>query len=295
MVDIVKNIEEIRYNSQFWWNRSINPLATKESCLPDCTCCVVGAIKKANLPDICDRYGNAGEYHLHLINGWYRLPFEDNKANIKVGDVIEWEKGNHIAIVSDIRDGVPWVSGSFYTGDDGKAYSGDGYSKRSMTNLKDIDEFFYKNYPYRYFHFVPLEEEMKWCGGTPEHLLVSPNSVVPVERDISKKQIYVGVTGLRVRTEPNTECSVRGVASVGYYNVSEIVKGGSFENGDTWYKVDDFYLAGVNGVIYYPNEEIAPLEEMMALMKKMQDNYIRVCKERDEYKRRLNDIRGLTE
>lgn len=294
-MNIIKTIEEVKYNAPYFWNVSINPLATITDCLPDCTTLVVGCIKSSGLPDICSKNPNANEYHKYLINGWFSVPYSEYKSNIKVGDVIEWERGNHIAIVSEIKDnGEIWISGSFYTGENGVAYKDGKYDTRnSFTSLKQVNDFMISKYQYRYFHFVPLATESQWCGGEPEYVLVSPMSITPTEKDTSKNQIYVGVNGLRVRTESNVESQIRGTAAIGYYNVDEKVTGGNYGEGNTWYRIGEYFVAGVSGVTYYPMNEITPMEEMMALMKKMQDSYNAVCNERDEYIDMIERIRKI--
>ena len=149
--------------------------------------------------------------------------------------------------------------------------------------------YFLKNYSYRYFHFVPIEEESKWCGGEPDYVLVSPSSIIPGKKDSTFNQVYVGVTGLRVRTLPSLSGNVQGTAQNGYYNYTDTVQA----DGYIWYKIGEHYIAGVDGVINYPKESIVPLEEMKALMEKMQDAYLSLSKERDYSKEKLEKIKGL--
>lgn len=295
-MNIVKTIEEVQYNSPYFWNPSINKEARISDCLPNCTCFVVGSLKASGIADCVSVITDASSFHKHLTNGWYSVPYSEYKNDIKIGDVIEWEQGNHVAIVSDIKDGVPWISGSFYTGIHGKAYYDGGYDTRDgFTSLKQVSDFMLQNYQYRYFHFVPLEEESKWCGGDPDYVLVCPVSINPTERDESKDQVYVGITGLRVRTEPNTTSSVRGTASVGYYNVDEIVDGGEHDFGNKWYRIGDLYFADYQGLIYYPRQELVPMEEMIKLMKQIQIEYQKVCDKNAELEAKLKAIRGLTD
>ena len=295
-MEIVKTIEEVKYNAPYFWNPSINPLAKVSTCLPDCTTLVIGSIKASGMPNICSVYGNANEYHKHLINGWVAVPYKEYRANIKIGDVIEWEKGNHVAIVSNIVGGVPYISGSFYTGINGKAYWEGKYDTREgLTSLKQVNDFMIANYPYRYFHYVSIDEESKWCGGEPDYVLVSPMSITPVDKDASKNQIYVGVNGLRVRTEPSTNGQIRGVASIGYYNIDEVVKGGAFDDGDTWYRIGELYVAAVNGVQYYSKDNTIPIDEIVRLMKQMQEAYLKVTKENEELKQKLISIERIIE
>lgn len=102
-MNIPKTIEECKYNAQNWWNKSINPEATIQNALPNCTCLIFGCFDTNEKP--VSVITNANEWHNHLINGWYAMPYEEYKNNIKVGDVLEWTNGNHVAIVSDVSDG----------------------------------------------------------------------------------------------------------------------------------------------------------------------------------------------
>lgn len=292
-MNIVKSIDDVKYNAPYWWNVSINKEATISNGLPNCTAFVVGAVKQAGMLDCVSVVTDARSWHKYLINGWLAMPYAEYKENIKVGDIIEWVDGNHVAIVSNIDANNIWISGSFYTGIHGKAYYDGSYDTREGINsLKQLNDFMLTNYEYRYFHYVPLEEECRWCGGDPTYVLVAPNTITPVERNTSLEQVYVGVNGLRVRTEPNLEASIKGVAPIGYYN-AEMVKGGEFEDGSIWYKVENYYIAGVTGVVHYPKENLEPVEEMMELLRKMQDAYNLLVAENKDLKARLEKIKQI--
>lgn len=296
MNEISKTIEEVLYPSVYWWNKSVNPEASVANGLGNCTCYVYGEALHCGLPAPVSVITDASHWHKHLINGWMAVPYQEYKTNIKKGDILEWVSGNHVAICSNIENGKPWISGSFYTGTNGKAYSDGGYSTREGINsLKQLNDYMVANFPYRFFHYVTLDEESQWCGGDPEFVLVSPVSIVPVEKDSTKNQIYVGITGLRVRTEPNTSSQMRGVASTGYYSVSEVIEGGDFDGGNIWYKIGDLYVASVEGVQYYPKDNTIPIDEMMKLMKQMQDAYMKIVAENDELKQKLKSIEKVIE
>lgn len=290
-MNITKKIEDVLYPSPYWWNSSVNPCANLENGLANCVAFVYGECVRNGMK-IVDKISNASNFHKHLINGWYSVPYKEYKANIKVGDVLEWEDKNHVAIVSDIND--IWVSASFYTGINGYSYRDGQYdTRKGINSLEQLNDFMYEKYPYRMFHNVPLEEECSSCGGEPDYVLVAPKSIMPTERDLSKNQVYVGIQGLRVRVEPNTESAIRGTCPNGYFNVSEIVVGGDHENGNKWYKIDNLYIADIVGVTYYKKEELSPMDEMFALMNTMQEEYRKVCNERDEYRKKLELIRGV--
>lgn len=290
---VVKNIEGVKYPNKYYWDKNINPNATISNGLADCTTLVYGAILQAGLPAPVSIISSARNWHKYLINGWYAMPYEEYKANIKVGDVLEWVDSNHVAIVSNVND--LYVSGSFYTGVNGKSTIDGKYDTREGINtLKELNDFMLNNYEYRYFHYVPLETECSWCGGFPTFVLVCPNAITPVARNKAINQVYVGINGLRVRSEANTNATINGSAQIGFYNVEEVVNGGVFADGNTWYKIGEYYIAGVKGVAYYPKEEPSPATEIMNLIAKMQDANNTLEAENKELKERLSKIRDLT-
>lgn len=69
----------------------------------------------------------------------------------------------------------------------------------------------------------------------------------PVEKDITKNQIYSNVKGLNIRKEPNTTSTIIGTLPNGYFDVQEVIKKSDF----TWFNLGDCYVAQVNGVEYY--------------------------------------------
>lgn len=288
-MNIPKSIEDVKYNLPYYWDVSINPLATVDNGLGNCTTLVLGAVLSAKMPLPISVLTDAKNWHTVLINGWYCVPYSEHKNNIKEGDILEWVGGNHVAIVSGTGNEI-MISGSFYTGIHGKAYYNGSYDTRNgISSLKQLNDFMVDKYPYRFFHYVSLEEENKWCGSEPDYVLVAPISIVPVEKNKSKNQVYVGTNGLRVRSEPNTNSNVNGQAMIGYYNVDETIE----QKDYIWYKIGNYYIAGVDGVIYYPKVEIVPMEQMMNLMKQMEETYLSVCNDRDLYKEKLERIRGI--
>lgn len=83
-------------------------------------------------------------------------------------------------------------------------------------------------------------------GETPK---ITPN----VDRDETKNQVEVFIDYLRVRTEPNLNGTILGMAGVGYYNVYDSIEA----DGYTWYKIaDDNWIAySDEWAKYYPKEE----------------------------------------
>lgn len=281
----------------YYWDIKVNPGASVANGLPDCTTFAYGCVlENGQLPPVY-RFGSAGSWHTFLTNGWIAVPYKEYRENIKEGDIIEWSKGNHVAVVSSVLRGIK-VSGSFYTGIHGKAYYDGKYDTREGINsLQQLGDYFYNKYQYRFFHNTTVEEESKWCGYDPDYVLVSPTLIAPVEKDTSKNQAYVGINGLRIRTEASTNSTIKGLLSVGYYNV-EKVTGEKWEDrgktDDTWYKIGDYYVAGVDGVEYYPAKDYPdPLKQIEMLMAQLTNEIETLKEENRALNNKLNTIRGI--
>lgn len=227
----------------YWTNVSIS------NTLPNCTTYVFGRCKEegVQVPIKAGNEDDAKNWHKHLINGWTYIKYDPGKVH--VGDVIEWSRGNHVAYVEKISNGVIYISGSFYTGDHGKSYYGGGYDKRSQTTYKQVSDYYLKNYSYRFFHYVPIETESSWCGYSPDYILVAPKKdevvVTPVEKDATTDQIYVDTNEQYVRDNDN---KILGIAVKGFYNVLNSRE----KSGYTWYEVEPGKsIAGVAGRVFF--------------------------------------------
>lgn len=73
-----------------------------------------------------------------------------------------------------------------------------------------------------------------------------PFSTTPVTRDETKNQLQINVTDLNVRVDVGTDKKIRGVATEGIYDYSEV----GYANGYTWYKItDNQWVADTQGSI----------------------------------------------
>ena len=90
----------------------------------------------------------------------------------------------------------------------------------------------------------------------------SPIPVVgnPVARNKEIDQIQVALSNLRARKDPSLSGTVLGYVKEGFYNVKDT----KTAEGYKWYKIDDFWCAGVSGVTYYKAEPI-PVYNITAL------------------------------
>lgn len=228
----------LEYPNKYYWDVSRNPYASIINGLADCTCFAYGAIIEDGHRPVVSRVCNADSYHKYLINGWSYVPFDINK--LEIGDIIEWSKKCHVAVVSDKQKNI---SGSFYTGMHGRAYWDGKFDTRSFVSLKEMSDWMTTNYPERFFHHWDIETENRWVGGEPEYILKHP--LYSVAEDRSVNQIHVFTNDMNVRNNAN---DILCHAESGFYNVLSSL----YNNGYTWYEVEKGkYIAGVSGRVEY--------------------------------------------
>ena len=265
MITSIKGLEYGGKYHRYFWDVSVNPLATIPNCLANCTMFVIGDILADGLPMPVSYIGNANTWHLHLTNGWTLHEFDYKK--VQVGDILEWTNGCHVARVTKIDKGQIYISGSFYTGIHGKAtWEGSFDTRDGLNSLKEVSDFMITNYPTRFFHHWELENENVWVGASPRYIIrKSGSNIDPVERDESVDQIEVLTNEQYIRTNDNV---IVGVAQKGFYNVLDIKH--STKNKYEWYEVaDDRYIAGVEGKVIYlkAENEISALRKENAQLK----------------------------
>lgn len=219
MVDL--SIDKVRYGGlyhYFFWDPKFNPLATVENCMANCTCFVLGDCGVTGSPRPVSRAVGAANWHEYLTNDWSCINFDPSK--VKVGDIIQWVKGVHVARVFKIENGVIWVRGSFYTGEHGTSRQGGSYDTRNtFQTTQQVSDFMVSKYPNRFYHEVTLEKESSMVGAQPEHILVMPSTIPTVDRNENVDQIRTTDTTLRIRVSPSLSGSIVGHTEVGYYNV----------------------------------------------------------------------------
>ena len=259
--------EGLEYPNRFYWDINLNPYASVLNGLADCTAFSYGAIIEDGHRPCVSRVCNANNYHKYLINGWSYIPFDEDK--LEVGDIIEWSAKCHVAVVSDKQKNI---SGSFYTGIHGKSRYNGKFDTRNFVSLKEMSDWMTTNYPTRFFHHWSIEEESRWCGGSPEYILKHP--LYSVSEDKSVDQIFVSADDMNVRNDKN---EVLKRAEKGYYNVL----GWKDANGYRWYEVEKGkYIAGYEGrVIYIPadNTVIAELKRENEELKQRLDEISKLC------------------
>lgn len=179
------------------------------------------------------------------------LEIEDEPS---LGAIICWRKGQagvsedgagHVATVEIINnwDKNKPLEGQITLAE--SAYGGSAFYTKTRSNSNGN---WGMNPPYYFRGFIPLP-----CK----------DRIEPVAEDIFSDQLYVpdfDNSYLRVRTEPNCDCvAVDRCQSNVFYNVEKVVKGGTWTSGgvtdDTWYKIGNYYVAGVPGTEYKPKIE----------------------------------------
>lgn len=233
----------LEYPNRFYWDINLNPYASIVNGLADCTAFSYGAIIEDGHRPVVSRVCNANNFHKYLINGWSYIPFDEEK--LEIGDIVEWSAKCHVAVVSDKEKNI---SGSFYTGMHGRAYYNGKFDTRSFVSLKEMSDWMVANYPTRFFHHWSIEEESRWCGGSPEYILKHPLYSVP--EDKTRPQIHVLTDDMNVRDNSN---NVLKRAENGFYNVLGTKESGGY----TWYEVEKGkYIAGYPGrVVFIPEAD----------------------------------------
>lgn len=251
-----KTAKGLEYPNKYYWDYNINPNATIENGLANCTTYVYGAIKEDGHPAPVSVIVGANRWHQYLTNGWMCVPYETDRA--EVGDIIQWVDKCHVALVSDLQA----VSGSFYTGMHGRAYYDGKFDTRDFSSLQEMCDWMILNYPKRFFHHWPIDTESEWVGGQPENILKHP--LWSVARDETKDQIQVLTYSQHVRNNDNV---ILCYAEKGFFNVRSTRK----NNGYLWYEVEKGkYIAQVNGrVVFLPknDDDIAKLKKENAELK----------------------------
>lgn len=238
-------LDEIKYGGKyhpFFWE-DMNPYASIQNGLGNCTnmtygdCLIDGWTPITKAP-------NANNWHLYA-NGEV-IPFDISL--VQVGDVIEWVEGCHVARVDEIINGMPYLNCSWYTGIHGVAVYNKEWDKRPFTSMQQLSDFMVNNYPTRMYHHWSLERENSGVGASPRYIIRRPNQIKADGENKNVDQIKVLTDEQNVRTAPNTNSEIVGVAQSGFYNVY-----GQFSDSKyIWYQIrDNLYIAGVNGRVEF--------------------------------------------
>ena len=230
-----------KYHPFFWEGVSIS------NGLANCTVMTYGDCMVDGWQPV-SRIVNANNWH-NYANGIV-LPFD--YSAIEKGDVLEWVNGCHVAKVDEIIDGVIYLNCSWYTGVHGVAVYNGAWDTRPFSSLQELSDFMITNYPTRFYHHWSLEDENRGVGSLPQYIIKKPNYIKPDGENKTIDQIQVLTDEQNVRTQPNTNSEIVGVAQSGFYNVY-----GTFNDGKyIWYNVkENLFIAGVNGRVVYIESE----------------------------------------
>lgn len=286
------NINDLAYGGRYHneaWNPQFNKEATIPNALANCTAGVIAfcLIERDPLP--VSVISDASNWHNYLTNGWRCIDFDEKK--VKVGDIVQWVDKCHVCKVADIKDGVIYINGSFYTGEHGVAYYNGKYDTRNrFKSLQELSDFMTENYPTRFYHNWTLDKESQMVGGRPEHILVCPETVSPVERNTNVNQIQTTDDTLRIRTEPSLNGEIVGHVQVGYYNVLQKAEADNY----TWYEIaKDRWCADIS-TVYLPKQDdiIAQIQRYFDAMKTEVEN---LTSKNEELTQKLKEIKEICE
>lgn len=149
--------------SKYYWNISYNPNADFENCMANCTTYAYGRVRENGLPAPVTRIVNANKWHtvVNTSAGWSLIRYIQGMT-LQAGDILEWE-AIHVAVV-ETNGTNPWVSASWYTGDDGTADS-----ERSTAvmgdSLASVSNWMVSHYSNRFYHYVDMRSENNNAGG----------------------------------------------------------------------------------------------------------------------------------
>ena len=276
------NIQDLGYYgkySKYFFDTNYNPSGTLGLCIANCTGGVLGYCLIEGDPFPVTSLRNANVWHNYITSDYSLTSYA--KSKLKKGDVIEWVKKCHVVKVADVIDGEVYVHSSWYTGEHGKSvYNGAFDTRERFSTKEEWSNWCLKNYPYRYYHYCTIEEEISGVGGTPEYILsLNTKTIYPVERNSQVDQIQVNTDEQNIRDNPNG--NVIGKAKGGYYNVLSRTD----SNGYTWNEVEpSIYIASGGNV-----------GDRVVFLPATDSDYELLKKENEELKARLKEIGRLAD
>ena len=172
--------------NQYYWVYPTNPGATYNLCLANCTTMTYGRVLENGQSPPVNYFGDAGNWHNYVANGWTAQPYSSYHSSIKPGDIIEWP--GHVAVVEAVSGGTAYCSSSLYTGDHGRAQwpVGSGiWDTRTPSimgsTFSEMWNWFYNNgYGWRVYEYVSETVITNTrMGVSPTYILVNPETPGP--------------------------------------------------------------------------------------------------------------------
>lgn len=150
--------------SVYYWNSSYNPGATFQLCMANCTTYAYGRVRENGLPAPVTQFRNANNWHYYVNTSanWTLLNYTSG-MQLKQGDILEWS-AVHVAVVES-NGTDPWVSGSWYTGDDGTAASDRSYLGMGGSTLQDVSNWMVANASWRFYRYERMTSVNSTAGG----------------------------------------------------------------------------------------------------------------------------------
>lgn len=170
---IDNDINNYKYPNPYYWDSEINPNATWRLSLANCTTLAYGRVKANGYPAPVTVIRSAEYWHLvvNTAENWQLLDYYDGMY-LKPSDIVEWNGGNfgHVAVV-ETEGTDPYVSNSYYTGDNGSVYAERTSAVIGGSSLQSLSNYFYNNYPYRFYHYNLLSDENGNVGSKPRYVI----------------------------------------------------------------------------------------------------------------------------
>lgn len=170
---IDNDINNYKYPNPYYWDVRVNPNATWRLSLANCTTLAYGRVKANGYPAPVTVIRNAEYWHLvvNTSENWQLLDYYDGMY-LKPSDIVEWNGGNfgHVAVV-ETEGADPYVSNSYYTGDNGSVYAERTSAVIGGSSLQSLSNYFYNNYPYRFYHYNLLSDENDNVGSKPRYVI----------------------------------------------------------------------------------------------------------------------------
>lgn len=176
----------IQYARSYYWNRSINPNATIDLCLPNCTTYSYGRVLEGGFstpPVTVIRNANQWHNYVNTAGGWTLINFTD-ASQLQPGDILEWS-GNDVCVCEYVNGDEIYLSGSFYT-----------ERPQTFGSLQEVSDWG-QTLGYRWFHYWPLSSYYRAGIGSPTHIIrnTSEDPDPPIPPEPEDQSLIVALSG----------------------------------------------------------------------------------------------------
>lgn len=147
---------------KYFWDRTINPNASVQNGLSNCTTLTYGLCKLRGLGAPVSTIRNAGNWYKNLNADWEYMPYD--RTELRKNDIVEWS--NHVVLMED----HDYCHCSWYTGCHGKSVYEGSWDTRPYNSLEELCSAM-QAWPYRFYHYTTIEQEIKGAGSEPLRIL----------------------------------------------------------------------------------------------------------------------------